>query len=176
MPLILAVTANRPKNLFPGMSFDQIFHEMHPKLGDFAAFILHKHDVGMVYTTLDLGFPMAVAAACEALEIPYRAAIPYLEQSRYWPQMVVNEYDRMLQNADRKYLISRGEYTEEKVEIANSFILNRCDRLLALYSGAPGRTEKFVNLAEKAKKPVDYLWPTWQQYRVDGALMEAGLL
>ncbi len=165
MSIIIAVTANRPKNLFPGMPFDRIFHEMHPKLGDFAAFILRKHDVRMVYTTLDLGFPMAVAGACEALEIPYRAAIPYSEQSRYWSQEAVNEYGRMLQNADKKFLISRGEYTEEKVEHCNDFILKRCDRLLALYTGTPGRTEKFVNEAEKAKKPVDYLWPMWLEYR-----------
>ena len=41
-------------------------------------------------------------------------------------------------------------------------MVDRADRLVALWSGAPGGTARCVAYAKRTGKPVDNLWPRWQ--------------
>jgi hypothetical protein len=59
------------------------------------------------------------------------------------------------------HIICPSAYAPWRFERRNEWMVDRADRVVALWSGAEGGTARCVACAERKRKPVDNLWARW---------------
>ena len=111
-----------------------------------------------------LGWDTVWAEALIELEVPFLAAIPFEGQESRWPQESQKKYHDLLKKADRVEIISPGGYAAWKMHVRNEWMVDNCDRVVALWDGGDdGGTAACVRYATKRKVPVDNLWDMYRQ-------------
>ena len=64
----------------------------------------------------------------------------------------------MLYAAQEKIFISSGEYTANKMQVRNKWIVDHCDKLLACYDGTSvGGTLNCIKYAKNVGKDIIYI-------------------
>lgn len=109
-----------------------------------------------------LGWDMAWAEALIELEVPLIAAIPFVGQEQRWPDASQERYRRILGAADRVEIICTGGYAAYKMQARNEWMVDKADRIVALWDGSAGGTRNCVAYAEECKVPIDNLWDQWE--------------
>lgn len=120
-----------------------------------------------VVTGLAAGWDMACALAALDLRLPLVAALAFPGQGENWPDDARAELDRVLAACDEVATISGGKgdgiWTRR-----DRWVIERGDRVLALWNGGKGGTGRALAYAESLGRSVDNLWPEWESMSREG--------
>jgi len=156
-PMVLAATGHRPGSL-GGYGPETEARLLRLTRGHLQA----ANAPHAVISGMALGWDTAWALVAVELGIPLIAAVPFDGQERRWPESARRLRASLLSRAARVEVVSPGPYASWKFERRNQWMVDHADRVVALWSGAPGGTARCVAYAQRAGKPVDNLWPKWQ--------------
>ena len=159
--MILSATGHRPDKLVPTNPQAGCSSATLELLTDLAVTHLELLDPELVISGMAQGWDTAVALAAIELDIPLVTAEPFLGQAAKWPTPAQQLHARILGEARVRYVISDGHYAPWKFQKRNEWMVDRCDRLLALWNGTPGGTANCMAYADKQQKPYDNLWAEW---------------
>jgi uncharacterized phage-like protein YoqJ len=152
--MIIAGTGHRPDKLGGYENRTRL------ALGGLATEYLAQKRPDLVISGMALGWDQALAGAAVALEIPFLAIIPFEGQERKWPEDARARYKRLLAAATEVIVISPWPSTKA-MQLRNEAMVDRCDRVVALWDGSWGGTFNCVKYAEKKRVPIDHLWDRW---------------
>lgn len=158
MFLIIAATGHRPEKL-GGYS-----NTVRERLTDLAVAYLSRHNPTQVISGMALGWDTAIALAAIKLNIPLIAAVPFKGQESRWQLPDRERFNHILSKASDVVIVSNGGYSAAKMQVRNVWMVDHCDRLLALHDGSAGGTGNCVNYAT-GKVPVDNVWKSWVKYK-----------
>lgn len=119
--------------------------------------------VEKVISGMALGWDTAWAEAARALGIPYIAAVPFVGQELRWQEDAQEKYHSLLKCAESVVIVCDGGYHPAKMQRRNCWMVERCDKLAALWDGSPGGTANCVRWAIEIGKPVENLWPHFKK-------------
>ncbi len=149
--MIFAATGHRPDKL-GGYSLS-----VHLKLKSLALSYLSAERPKACISGMALGWDQAWACAALQLQIPLTCAVPFAGQERRWPTKTQLVYRNILQRADEVHVVSIGDYAVWKMQTRNVWMVDRCDRLIALWDGSTGGTFNCLQYA-KGKCETVNLW------------------
>lgn len=157
--MIIAATGHRPKRLGghgPGVQNCLV------RLA--RGYLQASADVRAVISGMALGWDTAWALAALDLGLPLIAAVPFDGQPNRWPESSQHLHADILARASQVVVVAPGPYAAWKFERRNEWMVDRADRIAALWSGASGGTARCVAYAQRLGKPVDNLWTRWQRF------------
>ena len=126
-----------------------------------ADFVLAQYKPTRVISGMALGWDTAVAQCAIDRGIGLIAAVPFESQPSRWPQASQNTYQRLLKLAERIEIISYGDYSIEAMQLRNRWIVNYCDRLMALWHQGKSGTKNCVDYALGVNRPTFNCWATF---------------
>lgn len=94
-----------------------------------------------------LGVDQDFAWLCTELSIPFTAALPFVGQEDNWPKHSQEWYEWLLIRADDVVVVSPGGYSAAKMQVRNEWMVDHCEKLLAVWDGTGGGTGNCVNYA-----------------------------
>lgn len=100
------------------------------------------------------GVDQWAAQICLTMEIPYVAAVPFVGQEIPWPEEAKKRWRFLLGRAAEVVVVCDGEYSPQKMQKRNEWMVDRADVLLAVWDGTAGGTANCVHYAEKKKKQI----------------------
>lgn len=101
-----------------------------------------------------LGIDQWAASICVKLGIPFIAAIPFLGQENVWPEESKRIYRILLKKAESQHVVSEGSYTAAKLQIRNEWMVDNCDKLIAVWDGTQGGTGNCYKYAESINRDI----------------------
>jgi uncharacterized phage-like protein YoqJ len=113
------------------------------------------------------GMAMGVDTICAeiVLELKERyngvtleAAVPHKEQSYLWPQRYRDRYRELLEKCDSVYLACE-EFGDDCMERRNRYMVDKCDLVLAVWSGRAGGMGDTVKYAQEKNRPIIVIDP-----------------
>ena len=140
----IAVTGHRPDKLGgygDTATRDAIIEALHAALVDLQP---AKAISGMA-----LGVDQYFAQVCVELEIPFVAAIPFEGQESRWPKLAQRRYATLIAHAAEVITVCDGGYKAWKMQTRNQWMVDHCDRLIAVWNGGAGGTGNCVRYAER---------------------------
>lgn len=185
MGIILAATGHRPNKLG---GYD---NESRLLLTKFAESILKKHQPSKVISGMALGWDMAIASAAVNLDIPFIAAVPFVDQWKRWTTDDVKVYKQLLSKASEVVIVDelanyqvphtiQGKFHVAKMQRRNEWMVDNSDAILALWNASDpkesiGGTKNCVDYAKSRydfpKEQLIYLWESWVEFRGDSQRM-----
>ena len=105
-----------------------------------------------------LGWDTAWAIAALRLGVPLIAAVPFAGQESRWPSSAQDRYRAILAAATRVEITSPGGYSAAAMHVRNRWMVDNCDTLVALWSGASGGTGACVAYAQSVGRRWMNLW------------------
>lgn len=153
--MIIAGTGHRPDKLG---GYD--WH-IYRKLVGLAVQSLQERNATKLITGMALGWDMALADAAVILNLPFIAAIPFEDQASRWRLMQRVHWQRLVKKAAQAVIVSEGGYAPWKMQRRNEWMVDHCDRVLALFNGTEGGTANCIKYAGRYNKPVDNVWSEW---------------
>ena len=90
-------------------------------------------------------------------QIRLMCAVPHENVEVKWPPASQTRFHSILKRADRVVLVSKGDYSPEKLLKRNEWMIDHADGLLAVWDGSPGGTAHTVHYAESVGKPVHFV-------------------
>lgn len=157
--MILGFTGHRPASL-PGNYSD---HTNRALLST-ADFILAQYKPEKVISGMALGWDTAVAQCAINRGISLIAAIPFESQSYRWRKPSQEKYQKLLNKASEVEIISSGNYSLRAMQLRNQWIVNHCDRLMALWHQGNSGTENCVDYALALDRPTFNCWVTFRYF------------
>lgn len=153
--LIWCGTGHRPQKI--GLT-----EEKAVALAELIGLTLREEKPSLVMSGMALGFDQVLCLACLQAGVPYEAVVPFPGQADPWlrPQQVLWRY--LLAQAARVHTLSPGPYRPALLHARNSWMVDRADRVLALWDGSPGGTGTCITYARKKGKRVFNLWEVWK--------------
>lgn len=155
--MILAATGHRPDKL-GGYGAD-----IEARLRMLAVCALNKLRPTQVISGMALGWDQAIAQAAITLEIPFIAAVPFAGMEKKWPQSSQEKFCAILACATEVVVVTPGGYAPWKLQKRNEWMVDHCDKLVALWDGSHGGTFNCLQYADVKGKPYDNLWDEWRK-------------
>lgn len=121
---------------------------------------LRKLAPAKAITGMALGVDQLAAEVCIEMNIPFIAAIPFKGQECKWPKRAQEHYNYLLTFAHEAIIVCEGEYSPRKMQIRNEWMVDRCQRLIAVYDGSTGGTANCVDYAERKGRRISVIDPT----------------
>lgn len=151
--MIVAATGHRPDKC------GGYGTEAHSRIIDIAIRYLRETKPDFVITGMALGWDTAVAEAALFSGVPYIAAVPFAGQESRWPERSQEVHRNLLAFAAQVFVISNGGFTARAMQKRNEWMVDRADRMLALWDGnIGGGTCNCIAYAEKKGVPIDNMW------------------
>ena len=147
---ILAFTGHRPNKL-GGYSLD---NPLKLKIESKIREELIRIDPVCCISGMALGVDQWAAQACVDLEIPFIAAVPFEGQECKWPNYQQDTYYYLLSKAAKTIIVSDGGYAAYKMQVRNKWMVDRADKILAVWDGSSGGTANCVQYAESLNKEI----------------------
>lgn len=117
-----------------------------------------------IITGMALGWDQAVAMAAFLNGIPFTAAIPFPGQENRWPERSQRFYTGLVERAAEVVFVS-DRFTSRAMQKRNEWMVDRADRMLALWDGnIGGGTANCIVYAERKGVPFTNMW---RRYRGD---------
>lgn len=138
--------------------------DAHCRLAKFAKETLKTIQPDFVISGMALGWDLALAEACDWVNIPFVAYLPCKGQAAAWSEQFQNLYENLLTYADKIVVVS-PEYTPVCMQERNRRMVDNADHILALWNGSPGGTSNCIRYAEKIGRPVTNLWEDFDTWR-----------
>lgn len=156
--MILACTGHRPNKLnneyyYDGPMSKFLFREIEA--------ILTEHKPTQCISGMALGADTIFALKALELNIPLLAAIPFLGQESRWLPESIDLYNVILNNPlTSKYIVSDGNYAAWKMHKRNKYMVDNCNKLVAIYDGSEdGGTKSCLDYASSVGKSIIVIKP-----------------
>lgn len=107
-----------------------------------------------VITGMALGIDQWAASIAHKLHIPFLAAIPFEGQEKAWPEASQKIFRLLRKLATEEVIVSPGGYSAHKMQVRNEWMVDHCDKLIAVWDGTPGGTANCVTYAESVGKSI----------------------
>lgn len=146
--MIIAGTGHRPNKL-GGYS-----QSAQNKLVKIAEDWLIEHKPEKILSGMAIGWDQALAIAAVKQEIPFIAVVPFKGQERMWSKDSIMVYNALLLLAKDIVVVSQGDYSYEKMQLRNQYLVDNSDKILAMYDGSEGGTRNCIAYARRKLKPV----------------------
>lgn len=153
--MIVSATGHRPHKL--GGYGDDVFE----RLTRLAMVALRRLEPFHVISGMALGWDQAVAMAAARLSIPYTAACPFEDMHVKWPEHAKHRFIWLHEQAQHVEYVSPGDYAPWKMQARNIWMVNRADKMLALWDGSVGGTENCLDHALLMGVPMVNVWGDW---------------
>lgn len=153
--VIIAGTGHRPDKL--GGYGDEVTFNLVMMLIDY----LEQEKATQVVTGMALGFDTALCIASLELKLYTVAAIPFKGQQLKWPSKDQKRYQSLVDQCQHTVVVSTGGYHSRKMQLRNQWMVDRCDRIVALWDGESGGTANTIQYANKIGRSYDNLWLRW---------------
>jgi uncharacterized phage-like protein YoqJ len=156
--MIVAFTGHRPNKLggydLPNPTYIKVCQEIEKNL--------KALNPDKVITGMALGVDQWAANIAHKLNIPFIAAVPFKDQESRWPQKSQKIYAKLIGLASEVIIVSPGTYSYEKMQIRNKWMVDNCNKLIAVWDGTTGGTGNCVEYAKSVKNDEDiiYINPT----------------
>lgn len=158
--MILACTGHRPDKLpdkktgyiLPNPTYIKICRETEK--------ILKELKPDKCISGMALGYDSYCANICIKLGIPFIAAVPFKDQDKVWPDSSKRIYHKLLSKAESVVIVSEGEYSAEKLQIRNEWMVDNANILLACWNKSKGGTANCINYAKSVGRDIVYIDPT----------------
>ena len=152
--MIVAGTGHRPDKMPDGY---------HPRTLDLMkrtarSFLNTLPGVEGIITGGALGWDTALALVAIEEGIPLTLAMPFVGQERKWREADQKVYRWITRRASRVEVICKGGYSPAKMQTRNQWMVDHCDRLLALWDGTDGGTANCLLYAEGEHRLVTNLY------------------
>lgn len=142
--MIVAFTGHRPNKLggyiIPNPTYNRIRTQIIQ--------VLTEIKPTRIISGMALGVDQWAAQIAVELGIRFTAAVPFRGQEDAWPTSSQNTYKALLDQANEVVIISDGGYSPHKMQIRNEWMVNNCDKLIAVWDGTPGGTANCVSYAK----------------------------
>lgn len=112
-----------------------------------------------VITGMALGVDQWAAMIAHKLGIPYLAAIPFKKQESKWPAESQRIYNILRKLATEEVIVCPGNYSPEKMQTRNKWMVDHCDKLIAVWDGTKGGTGNCVEYAKSIDKDIFFINP-----------------
>ena len=122
--------------------------------------VFEKQKPDIIVSGMALGYDMLLAEVAIEMSVPLTAAVPFIGQESAWTSKSQERFFRILEKAKRIVVVSEGEYSPEKMQIRNEWMVNNSDKLVACWNKTPGGTGNCVKYAKSVNKEIIYL-PIW---------------
>ncbi len=156
----LGVTGHRPNKLWGYDISDKRYAQMKEYFKNEIRKDVNEAGQVEAISGMALGVDILFAEAAielkkEGLPVTLTAAIPFKGQEGKWPETSKRQYCNILSEADRSVTVCDGSYAAWKMQKRNEFIVDECDRLIAIWDGMPqGGTANCVDYARKKGKKI----------------------
>ncbi|TIW05731.1 MAG: DUF1273 domain-containing protein [Mesorhizobium sp.] len=152
--MIIAATGHRPPKLGgygPAVRKDLL---------NLAIDYLEAERPTSVISGMALGWDQAFAVAAVVCGVPFTAAVPFKGQHLRWPDESQRRFEWLLSEAATVHIVSDipGDRAMQK---RNEWMVDRADKMCALWDGSWGGTFNCLRYAKKVQRPVDNLWDRW---------------
>lgn len=119
---------------------------------------LEKHKPDRVISGMALGWDLALCEASIDCGIDTLAAVPFKGQELIWPKPTQQKYHHLINYCEVK-IISEGEYQVWMLQVRNKWMVDHCDKVLAMYNGgATGGTANCIHYAKSKGKTIINLY------------------
>lgn len=152
--MIVAATGHRPDKL-GGYGDDTRI-----RLRGLARSYLADLQITEAVSGMALGWDQAFAEAAIELSIPLTAAVPFEGQERRWPADSRKRYSLLIAKANAVHVVSPYPGIRA-MQLRNEWMVDRADRVCALWDGSWGGTFNALQYARKIGRPCDNLWTRW---------------
>lgn len=112
-----------------------------------------------IITGMALGIDTLAALTAIQYNIPFTAAIPFVDQEKMWSNYHQHLYNSILAKAQVKEIVSEGNYAAWKMQARNNWMVDHSDVLIAVWDGTDGGTANCINYAKKKEKQIYYINP-----------------
>lgn len=155
--LSVAVTGHRPNKLWGyNLSYPK-YQQMESYFCDTIKEYLKEYSSVEMISGMALGVDTVFALAALSLKrdgYPVRlvAAVPFAGQESVWPEASQKMYRDILSDADEIATVCDGKYAAWKMQRRNEFMVDRCNKLIAIWDGTNGGTGNCVSYAASVGK------------------------
>lgn len=153
--MIIAFTGHRPDKLggykLPNPIYLHVCRQIDQKLRELKP--------TKVISGMALGVDQWAAYIAYKMVIPFVAAIPFEKQDAKWPHQSKETYNRLRKLASEEVIVSPGGYSVDKMQIRNEWMVDHCDKLIAIWDGSPGGTDNCINYAKSISKEIIFIDP-----------------
>ena len=146
--MIICGTGHRPNKL-GGYS-----QEAFDKLVQLASTWIINNSPSIVISGMALGWDQALAQAAINCNVSLYAAVPFKNQEAAWPKESKIYYGKLIELASKIIIVSEGTYTPYKMQVRNEWMVDNCDKVLAIWDGTKGGTYNCIKYAEKLNKEI----------------------
>lgn len=123
---------------------------------------LEYYQPSKVISGFALGWDLSLAEAAIECKIPLIAAIPCKNQAERWPKESMSKYRLLLAMSIEVNVLSEI-YHPGVMQARNEWMVDRCDKLLALWNGEEsGGTYNCIKYAQKKRKPIVSVWEIYK--------------
>lgn len=154
--MIVAFTGHRPDKLggydIPNPTYIKVYHQINDALLDLKP--------EKVITGMALGVDQWAAVCAYRLKIPFLAAIPFEGQENAWPEESQKIFRLLRKLAAEEVIVSEGGYSPAKMQVRNEWMVDHCDKLIAVWDGTDGGTANCVKYAKSISKDIYYINPS----------------
>ena len=151
----LAFTGHRPNKL-GGYDYHNPLNKLVERAMELA---IEEINPTKIISGMALGVDQLAANLAQMNSIPWIAAVPFRGQELAWPKQSQTIYHRLLETASEVVIVSDGEYSPQKMQIRNQWMVDNCTQLLAVWDGSNGGTANCVTYAEAQGKPIRFINP-----------------
>jgi len=153
--LIVAFTGHRPSKVggykLPNPTYIRVCQSIEQVLRDLKP---EKAISGMA-----LGIDQWAASVCIKNKVPFLAAVPFVGQENIWPEDSKRIYNILLAKAAEVVVVSEGDYSAVKLQLRNEWMVDHCDKVIAVWDGTQGGTANCVKYAQSLKKDIIIINP-----------------
>lgn len=153
--MILGFTGMRPPKIggykIPNPIYNYVYKSIQEKLKELNP---EKLICGMA-----LGSDQIAAVVAYRLGIPFVAAVPFEGQETKWIAKDQEKYHKLLKKADSIVIVNGGGYQASKLQIRNVWIVDNCDKLLAVWDNSKGGTSNCVDYAKSVNRELIQIDP-----------------
>ncbi len=154
--MIVAFTGHRPNKLGGYTTPNPIYDRVRKQIIQ----VLREIEPDRIISGMALGVDQWAANIAIELGIPFTAAVPFVGQEDAWPTSSQKAYDTLLLKADDLIIVSEGGYSAYKMQLRNEWMVDHCDKLIAVWDGTPGGTCNCISYAKAKGKEIIRINPT----------------
>jgi len=146
----VAITGHRPNKLNDEYDLDGPCTEY---LKSELQKIIDDWEPAKLISGLALGVDTIWALLAVKNNLPLIAAVPFAGQEKRWPKPSQERYQKILRYSQaEKVIVSEGAYAPWKMQVRNKYMVNECDKLVAVWDRTGGGTYNCVKYAQQNNK------------------------
>jgi uncharacterized phage-like protein YoqJ len=153
--MIIAFTGHRPQKLggykLPNPTYLRVCQGINKHL--------RTLQPDQIISGMALGIDQWAASIACKLHIPFIAAIPFEGQELAWPQESQKTFRLLRKLASEEVIVSEGGYAAYKMQIRNEWMVDHCDKLIAVWDGTKGGTGNCIEYAQSVGREIIFIDP-----------------